>query len=40
MRPQPSLGGGADLLTVTAHIAKEEDVNALFDQVTGALSDR
>ena len=28
-----ALGGGADLLTVTAHIAKEEDVNALFDQV-------
>jgi NAD(P)-dependent dehydrogenase (short-subunit alcohol dehydrogenase family) len=28
-----ALGGGADLLAVTAHIAKEEDVNALFDQV-------
>ena len=28
-----ALGNSADLLTVAAHIAKEEDVNALFEQV-------
>lgn len=28
-----ALGGGGDLLAVTAHIAREEDVNTLFDRV-------
>jgi NAD(P)-dependent dehydrogenase (short-subunit alcohol dehydrogenase family) len=28
-----ALGNSSDLLTVAAHIAKEEDVNTLFDQV-------
>ncbi len=33
-----SLGGGGDLLTVAAHIAKEEDVNRLFDEVMNKFS--
>jgi NAD(P)-dependent dehydrogenase (short-subunit alcohol dehydrogenase family) len=33
-----ALGNDADLLTVTAHIAREEDVNALFDQVIRRFS--
>ncbi len=28
-----ALGGGGNLMTVAAHIAKEEDVNRLFDEV-------
>jgi NAD(P)-dependent dehydrogenase (short-subunit alcohol dehydrogenase family) len=33
-----SLGGGDNLMTVAAHIAKEEDVNGLFDQVLKRFS--
>ncbi|HPV42528.1 MAG TPA: SDR family NAD(P)-dependent oxidoreductase [Spirochaetota bacterium] len=33
-----SLGGGGSLLTVAAHIAKEEDVNRLFEEVMSRFS--
>jgi NAD(P)-dependent dehydrogenase (short-subunit alcohol dehydrogenase family) len=33
-----SLGGGDNLLTVAAHIAKEEDVNRLFEEVMNRYS--
>ncbi|HOT44770.1 MAG TPA: SDR family oxidoreductase [Spirochaetota bacterium] len=33
-----SLGGGDSLLTVAAHIAKEEDVNRLFEEVINRFS--
>ncbi len=33
-----SLGGGENLLTVAAHIAKEEDVNRLFEEVMNRFS--
>ncbi len=31
--PEPSCGGGDNLLLVTAHIAREEEVDNLFDKV-------